>query len=316
MENLFDDWTWWRVGEFLFDADDAACIACNGKDDSMRTRVRKAIAQLVPVKIACGVRVYILLQAGRFQRFCPRYLLTRLGLATELRHWTCRCSGDYCRRNLLAGAVCSRDILTLKTVIADCEPSNIALFTAIRIGMHPAVRMLLDHRSDPNALTKSDNPWTPLVTACVTRNVSIVNTLLRAGANPNPLTKYLPLDMAMMHQSDHYLIYSLLRFRANVNAGVHSPICLAALENNVRLMKLLVKYDANINIPDQNGMSPLHCGAAVCSVGAVQHLLKLRADVNVCTYNGLTPLQVIGLYCDQVTLLELCKMQRIRSLLE
>jgi ankyrin repeat protein len=183
--------------------------------------------------------------------------------------------------------------------------------------MYPAVRILLDHHCDPNVVREVDDERvTPLVIACELRTASIAEALLRARADPNPLTFFSPLDVAVFDHSNHYMIYTLLKFRADVHGGKSTPLCNAAADNNVRLMELLVMYNADINRPNISGWSPLHCGAAMCAVGAVQHLLKLSADINVCDDDSQTPLQVIGDGLDHVTNMHIGQMQRIQSLLE
>ncbi len=96
----------------------------------------------------------------------------------------------------------------------------------------------------------------------------------------------------------------LLKRKANVDAiGEHhsTPLALAIIGGRIKMIELLVKYNADPNIPNQDGNTALHLVlllARIFSRGPLRLeelvflLLKNQADPNIRNHKDLTPLEL------------------------
>jgi len=134
-------------------------------------------------------------------------------------------------------------------------------------------KMLQDYEANPN---KGSPKKSPLTSACLSRNVELVDMLLKHGADPNPGSEH-PLFIAV-DISNTDIITSLLSAGASVNAMNHEKmnvVCFAAKKitsenyypmepTTLSTMRLLLQHGANFNmqqLPD--GRSPLHLATPV-----------------------------------------------------
>ena len=123
-----------------------------------------------------------------------------------------------------------------------------------------AVSTLLRHDADPN-LT-SDALWTPLHEAAISTNYKSFQPLLEAGAHVDAL-----------------------------NARGQTALSMAAHVGNddPRYFDHLLDYNANINLADQNGLTPLHRSCVRNRVEAARRLILLKADVDALDNKQLSP---------------------------
>uniref|UniRef100_A0A674BE46 Nuclear factor of kappa light polypeptide gene enhancer in B-cells 2 (p49/p100) n=1 Tax=Salmo trutta TaxID=8032 RepID=A0A674BE46_SALTR len=144
---------------------------------------------------------------------------------------------------------------------------------------------------------------TPLHLAVITRQVKVVDVLLRAGADPTLLDRdgRTALHLAAL-AGDDVTLQILLghlgeRYLHLVNTadyhGLH-PLHLAVRKGGERCLRLLVEGGAKINAPEQkSGCSALHLAVrenffkVACTL-----ITELKADVNMCTFGGNTPLHL------------------------
>uniref|UniRef100_A0A8C7WBB5 Nuclear factor of kappa light polypeptide gene enhancer in B-cells 2 (p49/p100) n=1 Tax=Oncorhynchus mykiss TaxID=8022 RepID=A0A8C7WBB5_ONCMY len=144
---------------------------------------------------------------------------------------------------------------------------------------------------------------TPLHLAVITRQVKVVDVLLRAGADPTLLDRdgRTALHLAALAGDDVTLRVLLghlgERYLHLVNMadyhGLH-PLHLAVCKGGERCLRLLVEGGAKINAPEQkSGCSALHLAVrenyfkVACTL-----ITELKADVNMCTFGGNTPLHL------------------------
>ncbi|WP_407650946.1 ankyrin repeat domain-containing protein [Herbiconiux ginsengi] len=69
-----------------------------------------------------------------------------------------------------------------------------------------------------------------------------------------------------------------------------SPVCYAALDNDIALVASSIVDEADVNVADRAGFRPLHFAAQEYSVGATSILLDHGADPNAQNVHGNTPL--------------------------
>lgn len=139
------------------------------------------------------------------------------------------------------------------------------LHQAARAGATDVVRLLLDHGADPTMAEFSDTVrMSPLTGALYNGYVETAQMLLAAGADAShvpPVTK--------------------------------PPLCLAAVLDDIDLVKLLLEHGARADTgSDDESFFPLLDAAAVGSVPIVQLLLDHGADINVQGHEGNTALHM------------------------
>ena len=172
------------------------------------------------------------------------------------------------------------------------------------------VNLLLDYGADIN--TSSSSGETPLYIACSKGLTTTVQRMLKCGAKVDG-SKYKksPLNIAckMKHKA---LIDLLLNGEADPNIPEETlnstsySLHIAAADNNIEFLSLLLNHGANVNVVDFSGNSALHhfmmhirpnsmirgsrqISKRYYEVG-LDILLKVGADVNIVNSSGETPL--------------------------
>ena len=156
-------------------------------------------------------------------------------------------------------------------IIAGPQP---ILSLAIELRATPDIIItLLNAGADPNMKGFNDLP--PLTHLLINYNnhdsdtVELVKTLLDNGANPNLAIKnpnptfdgYTPLFVAITTQNPNIeIIKLLLENGANPNAsfrGTNILMNIVSNHTNTDILDLMIKYKADINARDPNGLTPL-----------------------------------------------------------
>ena len=161
--------------------------------------------------------------------------------------------------------------------------------------------LLLDGGASVNST--SENGETPFYIACSHGLTSVVNKMFQCGAKVDAnCGKKLPLTAAC--SNGHLSVVQLLLINgANPNAqeeGIQDryrcslPLHIAAGEKSSELLELLLKYDADINVADTGGNTPLHRVVEYSVKFGPQSILDIllenKADVNLVNGSGETPM--------------------------
>jgi len=134
------------------------------------------------------------------------------------------------------------------------------LFYAVENEWEELVEDCADNRFDLNIRNKQGK--TPLLIATEKKNISMVDYLLEAGANPNIAdyrTGLTPLMIAS-REGDGNLVWLLIKYRAEINAISRmgcSPLSLAIGKNHHSIVQILMNAGANVHLVNQNGDTPL-----------------------------------------------------------
>uniref|UniRef100_A0A2P2JM06 Potassium channel n=3 Tax=Rhizophora mucronata TaxID=61149 RepID=A0A2P2JM06_RHIMU len=161
-------------------------------------------------------------------------------------------------------------------------------FAAIR-GDDSLLLQLLKRGLDPNE--SDNNGRSALHIAASSGNENCVLLLLDYGADPNCTDSdgNVPLWEAML--GGHEAVTKLLREHgASIQSGdVGHFACIAAEQNNLKLLKEIIHYGGNVTCPTSNGNTALH--AAVCedNTEIVKFLLSQGADIDKPDVHGWTP---------------------------
>ena len=142
------------------------------------------------------------------------------------------------------------------------------LFEAVEIGNVAVVECLLE-RHDIDVNVKDGDGCTPLYVAFDEEEVEIAEMLLEKDADSNI---------------------------GNMDIGPENTL-LAWLcsRKKVAMVKLLLKFNVDTNIPGKSGFYPLHMAARSGSKAILEMLLRAGADPMVNDCNGKTPLEIASL---------------------
>ncbi|KAH7348967.1 ankyrin repeat-containing domain protein [Rhexocercosporidium sp. MPI-PUGE-AT-0058] len=169
-----------------------------------------------------------------------------------------------------------------------------ALTSAVAFGHEEMVRFLVENRADVNARSSNEpGDDTALMHACLILNMNIVSLLLDRNANVRDVNKFgrnalhwtlstrpkTTLDAIRQEE----IATKLLRKNkeALINCPCYagrSPLSLAAEHDNVPLMQLLLKNEADLEARDPSDRTPLLIAIDYGSPNAVQLLLERGAD--------------------------------------
>ena len=163
----------------------------------------------------------------------------------------------------------------------------------------PAIKRLIDNGVDVNTPLPKWNGSTLLFIAVEENKPDLVKFLLEKGAKTNVKDNqgYTPLWSVALRQVNNTaqqqtksvkIAEMLLKYGADPNLGKEPPIIQACQIGNFELIKLLVKYGANVNISDRQNSTPLML--SVDSFQIVEFLISKGANVNGQDNNGNTVL--------------------------
>ncbi|XP_056001786.1 uncharacterized protein LOC125653762 [Ostrea edulis] len=136
--------------------------------------------------------------------------------------------------------------------------------------------------------------YSPLAIVCGEGHVSIVEELVKAGADVNLQNKYSNTPLIAACEGGHVsIVEELVKAGADVslqdNIG-NTPLIAACEGENVSMVEELVKAGADVSLQDRWGNTPLIVACKRGHVSIVKELVKAGADVNLQTIWGITPL--------------------------
>lgn len=153
----------------------------------------------------------------------------------------------------------------------------------------PLLQHLLRRGCHPDE--RDMNGRTALHIAAAKGNESIANILFGYGAeiNVNDSDGNIPLWDAILGSHDSMI--KLLKDRgANLASGdVYRYACHAIEQDNLQLLKDIVRYGGDLTLPGSNGCTPLHAAVTNGDIKTVKFLLELGADIDKSDEDGWTP---------------------------
>ena len=179
---------------------------------------------------------------------------------------------------------------------------NEELFTAITKEDLEAVKKAIESGADVNAIGGYGR--TPLFVAARNGNLGIVRLLLEHGADVNAANKYGRTPLYVASQGDNLeVVKELLKHGADVNAADKygsTPLHIAASNGNLKVVRLLLEHGADVNAADKYGWTALRSVVQndYNKLELIKTLLECEnINVNITDENGLTPLY-IAVRCD------------------
>ena len=154
------------------------------------------------------------------------------------------------------------------------DPHGRLLYTAVQMGADKAVQGLIDARV---SLDQAYGRYSALALAVAYGRESMVEMLIDAGANINPLQAGFPSPLTIAAQQGRVsLTKRLCQERAQINTGDHHQRTAAygAVEaGQVQTLEVLLKNKADLTKADDRGNTPLHIAAASGNVQILKMLL-------------------------------------------
>jgi len=187
----------------------------------------------------------------------------------------------------LASEVANTEILKLLVEAgASANSANpegqTALMAVARTGNVAAAQFLIDRGA---AIDAKEN-WggqTALMWASARRHPEMMKLLIAKGANVN----------ASSINRDYQRHVTAEGRPKNLDTGGLTPLLYAARENCMACVKVLLDSRADINLPDPDGVSPLHVAIMNANWDIAKHLILAGADVNQWDIYGEAPLFTI-----------------------
>ncbi|XP_055623178.1 protein fem-1 homolog C-like [Toxorhynchites rutilus septentrionalis] len=134
---------------------------------------------------------------------------------------------------------------------------------------------------------------TPLSLACAYGKVEVVEYLLKVcDADVERKGAY---DWTRLRQNENE------DGRDHPTGDNFTPLCCACSSGKLPVVKCLIRYGADVNIPSASGSMPLQIACATLNIDVVQFLVQHGADVRKANYDGRTCL------FDSVLSVDLCR---------
>ena len=150
---------------------------------------------------------------------------------------------------------------------------------------------------------KNEAGKTPIAWAVEAKNYDIVGYLLEVEADPSipdnngisPLHRAVKInDLKMVETllSINTETEEWTKVNARNNEGL-TPLAISAQQGNMEILKLLIEYGANINLPSfENKLTPLHRAVSKGNIEVIQVLIENNAQLNVQDAIQRTPLDL------------------------
>lgn len=146
------------------------------------------------------------------------------------------------------------------------------------------IELLLEYNADPNRSTSSDGV-TPLYAACLQGNTEIIELLVQHGAKINQPTKQnksSPL-FASIERNEMSTIQYLISKGADVNMLTKqgTPLIAAVQESNMQLARLLLKHGADVNGVSSTNETALHKSVEKQYISMIEMLHEHGASITI-----------------------------------
>jgi cytohesin len=144
----------------------------------------------------------------------------------------------------------------------------------------------------------------------------MVDLLIQLGAdiNPSGFGRWTPLHCAIRHHRKDVAKH-FIEIGADIN-GIGTPLNVAIEEGEKEIAELLILKNANVNLKDEEGKTPLHYAADYCKITApksetrrkemenelalaksmIELLVQEGANINAKDVYGNTPLDIAKRY--------------------
>lgn len=177
-----------------------------------------------------------------------------------------------------------------------------AIHVAVKSGSLATLKLLLEHGADVDSVVQKHTLTSPKQSGCFPQNMLVKSTLsvelasLKHGSFAISFENagWTALHLAAVTiGSGPESTQVLLGYQANLNVidkDGQTPLHMAAkMKNNLNTIQLLLEYGANVNAIDFAGLTALHVACAWRRIDAIVKLLAGGANVNLTDWKHRTP---------------------------
>jgi serine/threonine-protein phosphatase 6 regulatory ankyrin repeat subunit B len=134
---------------------------------------------------------------------------------------------------------------------------------------------------------------TPLMHACMYKNIGVAKALLAKGANIEAIdsAQHTVLTKACRLNNDT-VVKMLLAHGASANAARLAPLLIACENRNPHIVELLLAANADVEVVDEGGYTPLIVACKNGTLPIVDMLLRAKAQPSVANIESHTPLML------------------------
>ncbi|XP_053306905.1 nuclear factor NF-kappa-B p100 subunit isoform X2 [Spea bombifrons] len=182
-------------------------------------------------------------------------------------------------------------------------PLHLAIIHAKSSVIHELLQIILSIPNQQIVNMSNHLHQTPLHLCVITQQYTIVDALMKTGADPTILDRY---GNSLLHLAVQAGDDTMLKLLLNYSSVSHTnllespdyhglfPVHWAVKRKNEKCLELLVANGANVNAAERkSGRSPLHIAVEMDNLNIATLLVKkLKADVNFKTFAGNTPLHL------------------------
>lgn len=134
--------------------------------------------------------------------------------------------------------------------------------------------------------------------------VNLIDSTNRIKLHPKNRADLLALGLIEAAVEGHaQIVQLLLEEGANINQrhkyNGETALAIATFNNREKVIEVLLIAGADVNIPNNDGVTPLMFASAKCSLRVVRHMLKAGADVSAISSDGATAIEFAN-FCPNV----------------
>jgi ankyrin repeat protein len=180
---------------------------------------------------------------------------------------------------------------------------NVLHFAAATNNVH-LIRKFIEKGADKNKTSNEGSGETPLNIAVRNGNMDAIKALIDGGVdinhvNDNGETAVFLVSRGFIFPLSPLLSAKILKLLIDSGANIQienndhlSPLWIATLNGNLNLVKLLLEGGADVESFDEDGYTPLAIGAENGRLRSIKLILKAGADIEAQDNEGNTPLMM------------------------
>ncbi|KAJ5072233.1 ankyrin repeat protein [Anaeramoeba ignava] len=170
---------------------------------------------------------------------------------------------------------------------AENMKKNTPLHISAKKGKLDAVKLLLVKGSNPNL--RNNHSQTPLHISCKKGFYECAKALIENNAELELTDENEKTPLSLAIENQHYDIAQLL-----ILSGVPSPLESAINDEDERLFSLYIEFGYPINLRDTNGNTPLNLAIAKRNLSMIKTIMKFNPDANIPNAEDLAPIQEVA----------------------
>ncbi|VDD74908.1 unnamed protein product [Mesocestoides corti] len=190
--------------------------------------------------------------------------------------------------------------LEILEILLDIDPKEVDTTTTHDSSDHKPMGFKNSVKPDVNAINAAGE--TCLYLATKSDSFAIVETLLRAGADPTiGTTDRLPIHLAVEKNSQAFVELLCNHYPDVINLQTRDDkLSVLHISRKMPIFPYLLKLGADVNLTNSCGRTVLHDAVQEQNLDTVMQLLTHAADANIADNNGVFPLHLAASICQDV----------------